>query len=288
MKKQLKLAFLASLVLSLAFTLSTPVLAVPANNGNANIDVPQVAVDNSVVIDLGTAVDPQTGNVVQGLKFIYKKGNAKPDNPGGGNGGGNGGGGKDKGGSTCFAYIAKGAAWKTVEDFVVNTSNTQNISSADVFAIVDDNVTEWEDAADGTPDGDIVNIFGTGSITTDDLSAKEDTMDGRNGVYFGNADSSNTIGATTVWGIFSGPPRGRELVEWDMELNQVNFTWNTDGSAGDMDLENIMAHELGHAFGMGHPDSTCTDETMYAFAATAETKKRDLFDGDIAGIDGLY
>ena len=55
-----------------------------------------------------------------------------------------------------------------------------------------------------------------------------------------------------------------------------------------MDFENIAQHELGHAFGLGHPSDTCTEETMYRFASNGETKKRDLYDGDIAGIKALY
>jgi len=39
---------------------------------------------------------------------------------------------------------------------------------------------------------------------------------------------------------------------------------------------------------MGHPDSTCNLETMYAYAGNGETKKQDLYTGDIAGVSRLY
>jgi predicted Zn-dependent protease len=55
-----------------------------------------------------------------------------------------------------------------------------------------------------------------------------------------------------------------------------------------MDLQNIATHEFGHAAGLGHPDSTCTGETMYASASFDETQKRTLEAGDIAGINDLY
>ena len=55
-----------------------------------------------------------------------------------------------------------------------------------------------------------------------------------------------------------------------------------------MDYQNIATHEFGHALGLRHPDSTCTEETMYAFASEGETKKQTLEAGDVTGINKLY
>jgi hypothetical protein len=93
---------------------------------------------------------------------------------------------------------------------------------------------------------------------------------------------------TNVWGYFRGPPRTREIIEWDMILDDVDFGWSTSGDAGKMDVWNIVAHEVGHALGMGHPESSCAEETMYAYASNGETKKRTLNAGDEAGIAKLY
>lgn len=91
-----------------------------------------------------------------------------------------------------------------------------------------------------------------------------------------------------MWGIFSGPPFARELVEWDQVYDDVDFAWSSTGASGAMDFENIATHEFGHALGLGHPDNACTEETMYAYADYGETKKRDLNAGDIAGVAKLY
>lgn len=106
---------------------------------------------------------------------------------------------------------------------------------------------------------------------------------------FGNIDSSGAIAVTIVWGYFSGPPRFRELIEWDVVFDNVDYTFGDatlDSSV--MDFLNIATHEFGHAAGMGHPESTCTEETMYAYSDFGETKKRDLNAGDIAGVVALY
>ena len=112
--------------------------------------------------------------------------------------------------------------------------------------------------------------------------------DGVNEVYFADIDESGVIGVTIVWGIFGGRPSGRMLVEWDQVYDDVSFDWSSAGEAGKMDFENIATHELGHTVGMGHPDSSCIEETMYAYASLGETIKRTLNAGDIAGIQALY
>ncbi len=99
---------------------------------------------------------------------------------------------------------------------------------------------------------------------------------------------SGAIGVTIVWGIFNGPPFARELVEWDQVYDDTDFDWSSTGEAGKMDFENIATHELGHTVGMGHPDDSCLEETMYRFASEGETNKRTLEAGDSAGVKRLY
>jgi predicted Zn-dependent protease len=56
-----------------------------------------------------------------------------------------------------------------------------------------------------------------------------------------------------------------------------------------MDLRNIATHELGHAVGLADLyENACSEETMYGYSSEGETKKRDLNDGDITGLQQLY
>jgi hypothetical protein len=56
-----------------------------------------------------------------------------------------------------------------------------------------------------------------------------------------------------------------------------------------MDVQNIVTHELGHCAGMDDLyESNAVEETMYGYSEEGETKKRDLYLGDITGIIGLY
>lgn len=182
-------------------------------------------------------------------------------NPGGG--GPEGGGG---GSSNCYSVLAKGASWKTTEPYRTTFEPLPR-------------VTTWEfDEHDifGVKEGGTVPPF------TGDL-------DGYNTAQLGPYPNENVIAVTVVWGVFIGPPSQRYLAEWDILMNtQFSFGDVTNHNQDIMDTENVSAHELGHAAGLGHPADGCTEETMYAFAAVGETKKRTLEAGDKAGIRELY
>lgn len=241
------------------------------------------AADNSPVISLGTAFDPGSGQIVEGYAFIrYKDNFIKP----------NGASANKPRGSACYTYLASGAKWKNVEDWIVNTDNSDGLSSTTVSNILSNGINKWEDATDGIISNGIeFNILGNGSITPNDLSADTTAPDTQNEVYFADiTDDVNIIAVTIVWGIFGGPPQTRKLVEWDQVYDDVTFDWSaeTAGVPGKMDFDNIATHELGHSVGMGDLYNSCIAETMYGYAETGEIIKRDLNSGDILGIDKLY
>ena len=117
----------------------------------------------------------------------------------------------------------------------------------------------------------------------DELS---DGSDGRNELVFADAENFNpgVIAVCYTWYI------GKEIVQFDIAFN-LYYTWgdaDVDGS-GVMDLQNIATHELGHGFGLADLyQRKLSDLTMYGYAALGETIKRDLAQGDIAGIQALY
>ena len=234
------------------------------------------------VFDLGIAV--VNGEAIQGYMFIdFKPGfGHKPKHTPGGKGGG------DKG-PKCFALFAKGARWKITEPYLLNPANADGMSGAFVASSISTALETW--------DAEVAfDIFGPGTITTDTLVADTVAPDGKNEVYLGAIEGTGSIAVAIVWGIFSGPPPGRKLVEWDVVFDDAEFRFGDAGptsetSLGDtsiMDLLNIATHEAGHTAGLGHPDDSCTEETMYRFAGFGETKKRTLHAGDIAGITDLY
>jgi len=61
------------------------------------------------------------------------------------------------------------------------------------------------------------------------------------------------------------------------------------GQGALFDVENVAAHEIGHAVGLDHVrKSGDIALTMYPYASQGETHKRTLGSGDMKGIDALY
>lgn len=188
----------------------------------------------------------------------YRPGYAKPEGRGKPK--------KDNGASECFSVLAKGARWKTVEDYRTSISPLV--------------VGTWNDVQN---DG-----FMFGNSVGGIIPEFDGSLDEINTAQIGPYPNDNVIAVTVVWGVFIGPPSQRRLVEWDILMNDA-FPWgDADLDATVMDIVNVGAHELGHAAGLGHPPDECSEETMYAFAEFGETKKRTLEAGDRAGILELY
>ena len=268
--------FVLAAVVVAAPPLETATLSTP---GTTRTLLLPPAADNSNVISLGTAVDPGTGKVVEGLAIIHRKDNAaKPS-------------GAKPSTTTCYTYLAKGAKWKAIEPWVTNPTNARSLDPIAVFNLLNGGVTKWEDATDGAVGNSIgVDVLGSGSTTQEILVADTSSPDNKNEAYFADITDSNTIAVTIVWGIFGGPISGRQLVEWDQVYDDVTYDWSAEsaGISGKMDFDNIATHELGHSVGMGDLYNSCTEETMYGFSSNAETKKKDLNSGDIAGMNALY
>src|SRR3989338_4893245 len=282
-----KTGFAAATALAL---FASPVLAVPtmrpANVVNlhtgqpvATVVVPDVAVDSSdAIVSLGFARDPSSGREVQGFAIIhYKNGYAR-----------SGGAAKDLSAS-CYGFLAKGARWKAAESYALqgHWEFVSDATASGTWTYVYDFNTSAVARDLETWDSQVAfNVFAEQDTTPEVLNGADTVApDGHNEMMWGDVSSPGAIAVTIVWGIFYGPPSGRELVEWDMIFDDVDYDWSSIGAAGKMDFENIATHELGHSVGLADLyDSSCSQETMYGYADYGETNKRDLNTGDIVGI----
>jgi len=106
--------------------------------------------------------------------------------------------------------------------------------------------------------------------------------DGINLVVFRNASSGSAI-ATTYWWSSGARIVDADIVFWD---GGFRFFAGSSGCSAGFYIEDIAAHEFGHALGLLH--STSPEATMYPSASYCDTRLRSLDTDDIAGVQTLY
>lgn len=181
-----------------------------------------------------------------------------------------------------YVLLAKGAKWKTTENIILDNSFSGGLDSEFFKSVFIISAQTWQNNCS-------TSLYTYIDFGECDGVLNQEAPDNKNEIMFGDYPEDGVIAVTIIWGIFGGPPKNREIVEFDM-LFDTQFTW---GDATDnpslMDFQNIATHELGHGFGLGDLyDPSDNEETMYGYASNGETNKRDLYFGDVAGIQSLY
>jgi matrix metalloproteinase-20 (enamelysin) len=116
---------------------------------------------------------------------------------------------------------------------------------------------------------------GTSTVTAN-------TYDGQNVVMFRNASSGSAI-ATTYWWSSGSRIIDADIVFWD---GGFTFFTGSSGCSNGFYIEDIAAHEFGHALGLGH--STSPAATMYPTVSSCNMSNRTLDIDDINGVQALY
>lgn len=191
---------------------------------------------------------------------------------------------------TCTGPIAEGASWKTSRGYYVHTKNQNGLSSQFIVDAVERANDAWTCGL--STFGKLINgpLLGVVEGTSGSV-INLDEPDGVNEVGFAAIQGHpGTIAVTIVWGIFDGPIRDRQLIEFDMIFDGQHYSFG-DGktNANVMDLQEIATHETGHRLGLDDIyDPLCDDVTMYGTSSEGETWKRSLSQRDLDGLALLY
>lgn len=104
--------------------------------------------------------------------------------------------------------------------------------------------------------------------------------------WSGTSGAGSTILAITL---VKFDPRQRILMDADILVNAQDHQFAPDGSAQTYDLQGILAHEVGHALGVGHPASSDRqDSTMWASSRPGNLELRSLSPDDQNAVLYLY
>ena len=171
-----------------------------------------------------------------------------------------------------IAYVPSGPIWNLSQvPYYVNTANL-DLPTTSLETAVRYGADTWHLQ---TGAGFRFSFAGQSSQTTT-------TYDGVNLVVFRNASSGSAI-ATTYWWSSGSRIIDADIVFWD---GAFTFFAGTTGCSGGFYIEDIAAHEFGHALGLGH--SATTTATMYFSTSSCNTGNRSLHADDIAGVLALY
>jgi matrixin len=174
--------------------------------------------------------------------------------------------------SRLGAYATNGVTWSPVPvPYYINTANL-DLPDASVESAMQAGANTW-----ATQSGASVGFTYMGRSTQ--ATTGNDQV---NLVVFRNASNGSAI-ATTYWWSSGSRIIDADIVFWDAGF--LFFSGST-GCAGGFYIEDIAAHEFGHAIGMGHSD--VTGATMYPSVSTCNQGNRSLEADDIAGARFLY
>jgi hypothetical protein len=170
------------------------------------------------------------------------------------------------------AYVLNGPVWPGHSTtYVINTTNLD---------LPDDAV---ESAVRAGADTWALQTGGAFTFTFTGRSTQTTNgFDGTNLVVFRNASSGSAI-ATTYWWSSGSTIVDADIVFWD---GGFQFFAGTTGCSNGFYIEDIAAHEFGHALGLGHSASPAA--TMYPTVSSCATGNRVLDADDIAGVVALY
>jgi hypothetical protein len=176
-------------------------------------------------------------------------------------------------GMSAYSTFGKWAVNPVV--FYVNPANA-DVSSAAAEAALNAGMEIWN-----TQGGSPFRYSYGGRVNDTSVG-----YDNRNVILFRdtqNPNNSSAIASTYCWAS-GGSLVDCDIIFWDG--HKLTFFTGSDGCSGGAYIEDIAAHELGHALGLSHSDVRAA--TMYPSYSTCSQELRTLEDDDIAGVQSLY
>ena len=166
-----------------------------------------------------------------------------------------------------------------VVEYVVDPAMS-NMSSDDVMNAVSNAFYAWDDVASSSLSLQFAGIqagaregYNSNGSNTNVVRVEEELF---------QFDSAVLAVTLMTYSVTNG-----NLLDADIVVNGVDFAFSNDLSPHTYDLENALAHEVGHFVGLSHEHSH-EEATMYPTAVPQESSKRSLSTDDMMGISFIY
>jgi hypothetical protein len=173
---------------------------------------------------------------------------------------------------TPDAYVLKGTKWNSSPvPFYVNAQNL-DVDEASAISAVQFGAHAWTNQTNAA-----FSFYYAGST-----SGSSAVNNGKNEVFFRNASNGSAIATTYTWSS-GGRTLDTDIIFWD---GGFRFFTGSSGCSAGLYIEDIAAHEFGHALGLGH--STVGGATMAPSVSYCAIDMRYLSEDDKQGVEYLY
>jgi len=178
--------------------------------------------------------------------------------------------------TTAVHAYATFARWASSSaTFYVNPANA-DVTPAAAETALQTGMNVWN------TQGNSAFRFQYGGTVSDTATA----YDNRNVAIFRNASNGSAIATTYSWWNSSNQLVDADIVFWDAGFTFFAGTSGCGVVSSAAYIEDVAAHEFGHALGLSH--SSYTDATMYPSYSYCSQAFRTLAPDDIAAVQYLY
>lgn len=186
--------------------------------------------------------------------------------------------------ASAYVLLSPTRAWSSAPTYIIDNRGLPDVNDSDGGATLVRNAIVSSSAWNGAGSGTVVNAT-LGSMGSFSLGDGVPMLNFRDPI---GACSGSCLAAT-----FTGYYSGSTINDADIVTNYNGHNWTSQGEdpggsgcSGEIYVEGVQVHEIGHGLGLGH--TNVTGATMYPSVSSCNNGPATTESDDEAGINALY